>query len=172
MAEWAVYWQSAGVIATTIFGIVGLLKIYQELKRLNEQREKDISDKETAAKLKRTEFFLAQHRRLFDDKDLYSVLCLIDADSPKLAEEEMWDQKRKLLAFLEEIALLVSSNQINKDVALYMFGYYAICAQEGKNFRVGIDLSRKYWELLYRFVDDAKIYLKNNENGPPANMTL
>ena len=72
---------------------------------------------DTSAKLKRTEFFLDQHRRLFDDAALYSVLCLIDADKAELAKEEMWHAKRKFLTFIEEIALLVCSEQINRDVA-------------------------------------------------------
>ena len=76
MSEWAVYWQALAAMATVVFGVVGLVKIYQELRRLNEQRAKDLEDKETAARLKRTEFFLSQHRRLFDNAELYEVLCL------------------------------------------------------------------------------------------------
>lgn len=156
MAEWGVYWQATGVVAAIIFGSFGLYKIYHELKRLNEQRTKDISDKETAAALKRTEFFLAQHRRLFDNPELYSILCLIDSDHADLALEENWDKKRKLLTFFEEIALLVNSGQINKDVAIYMFGYYIRCAIYGKNFCVGIDPSPEHWRLLYDFLHEVE----------------
>lgn len=172
MPEWAVYWQALGVIAATIFGSVGLYKIYQELKRLNEQRLKDISDKETAAKLKRTEFFLSQHRRLFDDKDLYEVLCLIDADNKKLAHVKMWDKKRKFLVFFEEISLLVKSNQIDKTVALYMFGYYSVCARQGENFLSGINPSREHWALFYEFSDEAEIFIERHKDGPPSDVSL
>lgn len=167
MAEWAVYWQAIGVIAALIFGVIGLYKIYHELRRLNEQREKEQHDKETSAKLKRTEFFLDQHRRLFDDEVLYSVLCLIDADKGKLAEEDMWDAKRKFLTFIEEIALLVCSEQINKDVALNMFGYYARCARYGQNFSIGIKPSREHWSLFYWFTDEAEKFFEMFPNGPP-----
>lgn len=166
MQEWAVYWQAIGVISAVLFGSVGLYKIYQELRRLKEQRDKDINDKETAARLKRTEFFLSQHRRLFDDKDLYEVLCLVDADKARLAEEDMWDKKRKFLVFFEEIALLVRSNQIDKNVAFYMFGYYALCARYGENFAEGIDPSREHWCLFYEFSDGAETFLNENKNGP------
>lgn len=172
MQEWAVYWQALGVVATVTFGVVGLYKIYHELRRLNEQREKDISDKETAARLKRTEFFLSQHRRLFDDKDLYEVLCLIDADQPRLADEDMWDKKRKLLVFFEEIALLIRSSQIDKNVALYMFGYYSLCARNGPNFKHGINPSEEHWALFYEFSDSAKIFLNDHPNGPPKAMAM
>lgn len=162
MAEWGVYWQATGVIAAIIFGSVGLYKIYHELKRLNEQRAKDISDKESAAALKRTEFFLAQHRRLFDNPELYSILCLIDSDHADLSLQENWDKKRKLLTFFEEIALLVNSKQIDKNVAIYMFGYYIQCALYGKNFCVGIDPSPDHWQLLYNFLEDIDKCFKEN----------
>ncbi|TDQ73650.1 hypothetical protein [Paraburkholderia silvatlantica] len=172
MQEWGVFWQALGVIAAVVFGTVGLFKIYHELRRLNEQRDKEIQDKETAARLKRTEFFLSLHRRLFDDKDLYSVLKLTDGDDPKLRDEEMWDAKRKLLVFFEELALLIRSSQIDKDVALYMFGYYSLCVRHGENFMFGIDAQREYWALFYEFSDEALQFSNNHKNGPPSTMAL
>jgi hypothetical protein len=165
--EWGVYWQAIGVMAATIFGVIGLIKIYHELRRLSEQREKDRLDRESTARLKRTEFFLDQHRRLFDDPTLFSVLRLIDHDAAELTVWEMWDAKRKFLTFIEEIALLVRSEQINKDVALNMFGYYARCARHGKNFLVGINPSREHWSLFYWFTDEAENFCKRYPDGPP-----
>jgi hypothetical protein len=168
MSEWAVYWQAVAAVATIVFGTVGLIKILQELRRLNEQRAKELEDKETSARLKRTEFFLSQHRRLFDNSELYEVLCLIDSDSVLLANEAMWDKKRKFLTFFEEIALLIDSDQIRSDVAHYMFGYYARCAREGKNFGIGIDLSPEHWGLFYKFAEDSDTFSKQYANGPRA----
>lgn len=172
MSEWATYWQAIGVMAALIFGIFGLYKIHRELIRLNEQRQKEIDDKETSAKLKRTEFFLAQHRRLFDNLELYSVLTLIDSDHKDLRKKEYWDKKRKFLTFIEEIALLVKSKQIDEKVALYMFGYYAVCAKHGTNFLHGIDVSRAYWALFYDFSEKAEQFMNNNTNGPPDDLSL
>lgn len=167
MAEWAVHWQALGVMAAVFFGVFGLYKIYHELKRLNEQREKEQQDKETNARLRRTEFFLNQHRRLFDDETLYSVLSRIDGNKAELANEEMRNAKRKFLTFIEEIALLVQSGQINKDVALYMFGYYARVARSSANFAVGINPSREHWSLFYWFTDEAEIFSLKYPHGPP-----
>lgn len=167
MAEWAVYWQALGVLAALVFGAIGLYKIYHELRRLNEQREKDQHDKENNAKLKRTEFFLSQHRRLFDDETLYLVLGMLDADKEELAKENMWDAKRKFLTFIEEIALLVNSEQINKEVALNMFGHYARCARYGRNFSVGIRPQREHWSLFYWFTDEADKFSEKYPAGPP-----
>jgi hypothetical protein len=167
MAEWAVHWQALGVVAAVFFGVFGLYKIYRELKRLNEQREKEQQDKETSARLKRTEFFLNQHRRLFDDETLFSVLALIDENRSELAKVEMHNAKRKFLTFIEEIALLVQSGQINKDVALYMFGYYARLARRSTNFEVGVNPSREHWSLFYWFTDEAEIFSLKYPHGPP-----
>lgn len=130
MSEWAVYWQALSAIATAIVGTWGIVKIRSELRRLNEQRENEKKDAERDAKLKRTEFFLEQHRRLFDNEELFEILCLIDDDSAELRKPDMADKKRKFLTFLEEMALLVQSEQIDKSVAYYMFGYYAICVKK------------------------------------------
>ncbi|MBH3328093.1 hypothetical protein I5L56_00515 [Pseudomonas oryzihabitans] len=171
MSEWGSCWQALGVIAMVVFGTVGLYKIYQELRRLDEQRLKDLQDKDTSARLKRTEFFLAQHRRLFDDKDLSEVLCLVDSDDVRLASKDMWDKKRKLMAFFEEIALLVRSNQIDREVAYYMFGYYSYCAMYGENFNEGINICQEYWGLFFEFAKDSKAY-NDSVVGMPPSITL
>lgn len=172
MADWVAMSQIIGVVAALVFGFVGAWKILVELRRIAELREKENEDRQIASRLKRTEFFLDQHRRLFDDEVLYEVLCLIDADDDKLRDQEMWDKKRKLLTFFEEIALLVRSEQIRGEVAFYMFGYYARCARDGKNFCVGIDLAAEHWGLFFWFAKQAEDYAKNNESGPPSNLAL
>jgi hypothetical protein len=155
MTDWKDFWQCAGIVVTILIGIIGVRKVFAELKRLKEQRAKEVTDQEAALKLKKTEFFLAQHRRLFDNGELFEILCLIDSDAPLLAEERMWDKKRKYLTFFEEIALLVKSDYIDESLAFYMFGYYAQQARAGSNFSTGIDLSPMYWKLFYDFVDDS-----------------
>lgn len=172
MAEWAVYWQAIGIVAAIIFGGFGLWKIFHELRRLNEQRQNEQKTAATAEKLKRTEFFLTLHRRLFDDDDLYEILCLIDGDTLQLVDKKMWDKKRKFLTFIEEIALLIRAGQIDKNVAYYMFGYYAKCAKEGKHFGVGIIPTRVNWGLFCEFVECSNEFLNNNSDGPPADMTF
>lgn len=179
MSEWAVYWQAIAVVATIIFGLFGLYKIFQELHRLNDQRtneftqrNREIEDREKAERLKRTEFFLNQHRRLFDNPELYEILCLIDDDNIELTKPGMADKKRKFLTFFEEIALLVKSDQLNKTVAFYMFGYYANCVINKPNFSVDIDTSESHWGLLYWFAKDAMAYLNTHSDGPPSEMTL
>lgn len=172
MQEWGVYWQAIASVAAIVFGIAGLKKIQIELSRINEQREQEANDRHTEETLKRTEFFLDQHRRLFDNKDLYEVLCLIDGDDPRLADQSMWDKKRKLLTFFEEIALLVSSKHIKEDIACYMFGYYIQKALGGKNFQSGINPSPENWGALYRFSEKIDLYFIRNIDGPNEDLLL
>jgi hypothetical protein len=166
MADWGIYWQAIGVIAATLFGTFGLIKIISELKQISEKQEHENRDRERAAKLSRTEFFLSQHRRLFDNEDLYDVLCLLDGDEEELTDEGMPDKKRKFLTFIEEMALLVNSGQINREVAFYMFGYYAICARNGVNFAAGMDMSLQHWSLFFDFANNAEVFLDMNPDGP------
>jgi hypothetical protein len=165
-SEWGSLAQVLTSILTLVVGIVGLYKVYQELRRLREQRAKEVADRETAASLKRTEFFLTQHRRLFDDADLSKVLSMVDADSDELIEEDMWNKKRKFLTFFEEIALLIDSGQIGSEASYYMFGHYAQCAREGRNFRVGLDMSPAHWNLFFKFAEASARYRTELPSGP------
>jgi hypothetical protein len=158
MTEWMAFWQIAGVTIALIGGAAGIKKIHEDLKQLANQRKKEQLDREIAAKLKRTEFFLNQHRRLFDDKDLSEVLSLLDDDNEILAEHKMWDKNRKFLTFIEEIALLIGAEHINSDVAYYMFGHYARCARDGKNFNAGINSSEEHWRVFQKFCSESDKY--------------
>ena len=164
MSEWAVVWQACGVLTTIVLGAFGLWKIYEELRRMNEQREKDASDSRRAILLSRTQFFLDQHRRLFDNPELFEILSLIDSDDDRLSDVALHDKKRKYLTYFEEIALLVNVNQISADVAYYMFGYYAIQARNGKNFAIGIDMSPVHWKMFFEFAARAEAYFATNKS--------
>jgi len=159
MTEWAVIWQALAVILAVLGAGFGGVKFFKELKLLREQREEEAS-------LKRTEFFLAQHRRLFDDQELASVLKHLDGDDDILAEEDFWERKRKFLTFIEEIQFLIASKKLNPDSCYYMFGYYALCAKDGKNFNAGIDGSLTHWRVFHIFCDKSATYRASNPDGP------
>lgn len=159
LSEWKDVATMVGIFVAVPGGLFAAYKTIQEIRKSYEQKAEEGRQRERDEKLKRIEFTLAQHRRLFDDPVLYSVLCLIDGDGAQLKAESMWDAKRKFITFFEEIALLVNSGEINIDVALYMFGYYAYKARTGKNFACGIALEPRYWRLFFDFADKAEKYL-------------
>ena len=144
MAEWSATWQNIGIVVTLIVGAATVWKIWSDIDTSRAQ-------KINSEKLERTKFFLEQHRRLFDDQDLKEVLQYIDGDDDVLAQPEYWDKNRKFLVFIEEIQLLINSGLLDEDVCLYMFGHYASCAMNGKNFMEGIDFTDGHWGLFKKF---------------------
>lgn len=159
VTEWKDLTLALAAVIAVPSAIFTAYKTYQELSRRGDEIKKE-------QELKSIEFTLEQHRRLFDDTELYSVLCLIDNDDPKLAEQNFWDSKRKLLVFFEEIQLLINSRQINKNVAHYLFGYYAISARKGKNFCEGIDLQESYFGLFFIFKRESEKFLEDCKKNP------
>ncbi|AOI56108.1 hypothetical protein WI26_00020 [Burkholderia diffusa] len=90
----------------------------------------------------------------------------------KLALPEMWDKKRKLLAFFEEMALLVSNKMIDANVADYMFSYYVKTAWNNEYFREGIDPAEEHWGLLFNYMKEAELRRKAVPSPAPHNMKL
>ncbi|CAB3738131.1 hypothetical protein LMG1873_05459 [Achromobacter piechaudii] len=179
MADWSSLWSSLGTLGTLVFGtigavaaILGVHKVLIELRNLKEQKVRESGIRAEELALKRTQFFLAQHRRLFEDPDLASVLQHLDGDGDALATPEMADKNRKFLTFIEEIALLVNSSQIKPEVAFYMFGWYARCARNGSNFNENIDTSEAHWAIFQAFADDSAAYAEKNPQGPQNPLTL
>ena len=169
-------WKDVTAIVGTLVAVPGILfaayKTWREVQRSQEQRLADFEQRERAQELKRVEFTLIQHRRLFDDPTLFSVLRILDGDPVELRDEEMWNRKRKFLTFFEEMVLLVNSGYIAKDVALYMFGYYAACAHRGENFRYGISYTLESWNLFMGFAEEAALYMVSEKARTVKNLRL
>jgi len=66
------------------------------------------------------------------------------------------DTREEFAAFLEDVAMTVSSDAMKPDVAHYMFGYYAICCWENDVFWTDLDRNTPYWALLGEFVEKMK----------------
>lgn len=148
-------WKDFSSIIFGFFTVAGILfaavKTIKELKRMKEQKAEELKNK-------RTQFFLTQHKRLFDDKDLFEVLDLIDRDEEKLSKRDMWNKKRKFLTFFEEIWLLQKEGYISKDATIYMFGYYAWCAHKSTNFTQDFSYTKEHWNVFFEFVETYETY--------------
>ena len=185
-------WKDVASIAGTVIAVPGVLfaayKTWREVQRIGEQRlidnekrtrelelsraqrETELEQRAQEHQLRRSEFTLAQHRRLFDDQDLKMVLRYLDGDQAQLATADLVQAKRKFLTFCEELILLRNSGYISHDVALYMFGYYAFAAHSGRNFRWGIAYNETSWGLFMSFAEEAGSYL--GAKMPPDNTKL
>lgn len=165
MAEWSATWQSIGLLVTLFVAICAAVKYFLDKAATREQAKK-------AHGLERVKFFLEQHRRLFDDDDLKRVLRHLDGDDIELAEEENWEAKRKFAVFIEEVELLIRSGMLDADACQYMFGYYAHCAYDGKNFKIGIDLQEEYWALFFDFAKEYPEFKKRMKSSNGWRFTL
>lgn len=84
-------------------------------------------------KQKRAEFFIEMRLKLKENSTFKKICALIENDNP-LLKDVAFAEKRDFLGFFEEIALMTNSGLIKKEVAHYMFGYYAINCWDSKNF--------------------------------------
>jgi hypothetical protein len=93
--------------------------------------------------------------RLKDSAVFQEICALLEADDQKLDEVPFKD-KRDLLGFFEEVALMMNSGLIRKNVAHYMFGYYAIRCWESEHFWSNVNRESIYWALFRDFATTMK----------------
>ena len=123
-------------LAGFILALVTLLKGILEYSRQGAQ--------------KRAEHFLEMRKRLKENKLFKEICALLEGDSPQLREVP-FKEKRDLLGFFEEVALMVNSGLIRKEVAHYMFGYYAIRCWESDHFWNDVNRGSIYWRVFKEF---------------------
>lgn len=99
---------------------------------------------------KRAEQFGRMRVRFKDNSEFREICDLLESEDPKLADVPFKD-KRDLLGFFEEVALLVNSGLMRPKVAHYMFGYYAIRCWESRHFWQDINRDSPYWALFRDF---------------------
>ncbi|HEV3458257.1 MAG TPA: hypothetical protein VHG32_16985 [Thermoanaerobaculia bacterium] len=100
---------------------------------------------------KRAEHFLEMRKRFVENSVFRDICALLETDAPQLRDVP-FKEKRDLLGFFEEIALLMNSGLIRPQVAHYMFGYYAIRCSESNHFWVDVSRESIYWSLFRDFV--------------------
>ena len=102
---------------------------------------------------KRAELFMAMQRRLTDNPTLDGITEMLETRDAKLADLPIKD-KSVFLRFIEEIALMTQSGLLRKDVAHYMFGYYAIRCWESDYFWSNLNRQGAYWALYREFAGE------------------
>ena len=124
----------------------------------------------TQIKQKRAEYFIEMRHKLKDTEPFKKICELIFVDGEKLKQVPPQD-KRDFLGFLEEVALMLNSGLIDKKVAHYMFGNYAIKCWKSENFWLGPDSkeqivrSGRYWSLFRNFKDEMEELEKAQDFG-------
>lgn len=114
------------------------------------------------SRLQRAKHFNELNDRFLSDSNISNICrCLIE-DDPELLSVH-YDHKAKFLRFYEEIAIARNSRLINRRLAHYMFGFYAIKCVESTHFwdfneegTIAPKKSRDYWRLFFLFADDMR----------------
>lgn len=99
--------------------------------------------------------FIEMRRRFLENVVFRDLLSLLAKDSLDLKHASIQD-RRNLVGFLEEVALLVDSKIIREDVAYYMFGYYVNLIYKSENFWEGLDREGPYWQVFRKFAERMK----------------
>lgn len=103
----------------------------------------------------RAQHFVQMRRRFLETPQYREILDLLATDSRALTEISV-QEKRNFVGFLEEVALMVNSGLIRRDVAHYMFGYYVLLCHKSQNFWSGLDRTSQYWTVFRSFASEME----------------
>ncbi|WP_375467795.1 hypothetical protein [uncultured Nostoc sp.] len=121
---------------------------------------------------KRSEQYAEIRKRFRESKVISKLISMLETNDSYLAEVS-WSEKVELLGFYEDIALMVNSGIIKRNVAFYMFGYYAIRCWESNYFWADVNRNSPYWSLFRNFVNEMKaaevIFLEDSFIFRPKN---
>lgn len=127
------------IIIAGIIALVTFLVSSMEAKRRNRQE--------------RAQNLVLMRRRFLETPQYREILDMLQANDPKLRETSV-QEKRNFVGFLEEIALLVNSRLIRREVAHYMFGYYVCLTERNEDFWQGLDKASPYWSVFRHFAEE------------------
>lgn len=133
--------QSAKDLATIIGVAIALFTLVKGFIEYQQQ-----------GRQKRAEHFLHMRERFKDSVDFKQMCDLLESNDRRLRDLP-FKEKRDLLGFFEEIALMVNSGLVNTVIAHYMFGYYAIQCWKSDNFWYQLNRDSVYWALFRDFVE-------------------
>jgi hypothetical protein len=112
---------------------------------------------------KRAELFDKFKTTLKTEPRIVNINSLLEADHETLTTIPLID-RYYFLGYYEQIAIAVNSGLIDKDVAHYMFGYFALRCWDSDNFWVGINRQSYYWSVFKTFVDTMQKLENRNLN--------
>jgi len=142
-------------IAAVVVAIFGGLAY---IKGLDEYKEQN--------KVKRAEHFIDLRNRFKGNASFNRIRELLLNNDSRI-KDISFKAKTDFLGFYEEIALMVNSDIIRKEVAYYMFGYYAIKCLDCKFFWKSHDnpnaptKNAKYWYVFMNFAEEMKTMGEN-----------
>ncbi len=137
-------WETIKNIILLVGGIVGLLALIKGVIEYSRNNA-----------MKRAEYFSELHKQLNEVVVLSQICKYLDTNSLYLTKLG-YAKKYHFLSFFETVALMVNTGLLKKDLAHYMFSYYAIRCYESKNFWADMNKNSPYWTLFCSFADEMK----------------
>lgn len=104
----------------------------------------------------RAHYFLDLRRRFLEDESFRHILNLLGTDDPSL-ESVSVQERRNVVGFFEEVALMVESRLCKRDVAHYMYGHYINLISVSENFWKGLDPQSNYWAVYRQFAAELRM---------------
>ena len=135
--------ENKDALSMIIATIVGLAGLGTFIKAIIEYR--------LQGRQKRAELFDKYKSVLKSDQRIIQVAQYLENDDPSLANIPLLD-RYYFLGFYEQLAITVNSKLIKKDVAHYMFSYFALRCWESNNFWIGINKNSYYWSVFKNYV--------------------
>jgi hypothetical protein len=132
------------LIISAVAVIVGFITL---IKGLIEFRKSTVT--------KRLELFLSMRSRLREDSNFIEICELLEGDHAKLRAIPLV-QKDRFTGFFEELAVMRNSGLMTDELALYMFGYYAILCNKSENYWHGLNKKQVLWSLFFDFASDME----------------
>ena len=145
------FWKDVAIIFGGVIGLTTFFSgIFEYIRQGHQHRASN---------------FLQMRRRFLEDPLFRDILNLMATDSPELKNTPIQD-RRNFVGFLEEVALMVNSKLIRKEVAHYMFGYYVLLTDRCENFWDGLDRQSQYWSVFRQLAKQMKELGGNTEPDP------
>ena len=130
------FWKDIAII---LGGVVALVTFYFGYLEFNRQGRQH-----NAAS------FVQMRRRFLESPTYTTILNLLATDDPSLRDVPIQD-RRNLVGFFEEIALMVNSGMTKPEVAHYMYGYYVLLTERSENLWWDLDRNSIYWTVFREF---------------------
>ena len=139
--------------------VVAAIALFTLIKAFFEYRQRNM--------LTRIELYLEMRDKYARDQDVQKVCASLGGGKPAVTDLT-YIEKRLFLGTMESVALLVNSNVINKNVAMYMFGYFVLAAWENDEFWGDGNLIRDdpMWALYKWFAEDLIAVRTEYEKDP------
>jgi hypothetical protein len=138
--------ESVNTLLTQISAIIALLAFIKGIVEFVHQNS-----------IRRHEKFHQMSVR-FDESESIQKVCRLLHDPSSSSEKITQQEKEVFICFMEEIYFMKKSGIMNRNLALYAFGYYAKMASDSKKFWEGLNKEEPYYLHFIEFCSQARAY--------------